>query len=113
MRSGLEAINIAARTIEAGCGDVFIAGGVESMSRAPLVLGKAESAFDRSQQIYDTSIGWRFTHPRMIEMGHTDPLGITAENVAKRYNVSREDQDAFAYESQQRWKRARRGAIRG
>ena len=104
--SGLEAINIAARTIEAGGGDVFIAGGVESMSRAPLVVGKAESAYDRGQQIYDTSIGWRFTHPRMIEMGHTDALGITAENVAKRYNISREDQDAFAYESQQRWKRA-------
>ena len=104
--SGLEAINIAARTIEAGVADVIIAGGVESMSRAPLVMGKAESAYDRTQQIYDTSIGWRFTHPRMIEMGHTDALGITAENVAKQHSVSRADQDAFAYESQQRWKRA-------
>ena len=104
--SGLEAINIAARTIEAGCGDVFIAGGVESMSRAPYVLSKSESAYGRTQELYDTSIGWRFTHPRMDEMGHTDPLGITAENVAKQHGVSREDQDAFALESQRRWKAA-------
>ncbi len=101
--SGLEAVNIAARCIESGCGDVFIAGGVESMSRAPLVIGKAESAYARTQALYDTSIGWRFTHPRMEQMGHTDPLGITAEHVARDHGISREDQDAFALRSQQRW----------
>ena len=101
--SGLEAINISARMIEANHGDVFIAGGVESMSRAPYVLGKSEAAFGRAQELYDTSIGWRFIHKRMQEMGHTDTLGITAENVAKRYGISREDQDKFALQSQQRW----------
>ena len=101
--SGLEAINIASRMIEAGQGDVFIAGGVESMSRAPYVLGKSESAYGRVQELYDTSIGWRFVHKRMEEMGHTDPLGITAENVARNYGISREDQDLFALESQRRW----------
>jgi 3-oxoadipyl-CoA thiolase len=101
--SGLEAVNIAARMIESGHGDVFIAGGVESMSRAPYVLSKSATAYGRSQELHDTSIGWRFVHPRMDEMGHTDPLGITAENVAKRYEVSREDQDLFALSSQQRW----------
>ena len=101
--SGLEAINIAARMIEANHGDVFLAGGVESMSRAPYVMGKSETAYGRAQEMYDTSIGWRFVHPRMNEMGHTDPLGITAENVARQYDVSREDQDAFALQSQQRW----------
>ena len=101
--SGLEAVNIAARMIESGHGDVFIAGGVESMSRAPYVLSKSATAYGRSQELHDTSIGWRFVHPRMDEMGHTDPLGITAENVAKRYDVSREDQDLFALSSQQRW----------
>jgi 3-oxoadipyl-CoA thiolase len=101
--SGLEAVNIAARMIESGHGDVFIAGGVESMSRAPYVLSKSATAYGRAQELHDTSIGWRFVHPRMDEMGHTDPLGITAENVAKRYAVSREDQDLFALASQQRW----------
>ncbi|MAB28868.1 MAG: acetyl-CoA C-acyltransferase [Planctomycetaceae bacterium] len=101
--SGLEAINIASRMIEADHGDVFIAGGVESMSRAPYVLGKSETAFGRAQELYDTSIGWRFVHPRMKEMGHTDPLGITAENVARAHAISREDQDEFALQSQQRW----------
>ncbi len=101
--SGLEAVIVAARMIEAGHGDVFIAGGVESMSRAPYVLGKAESSYGRTQELYDTSIGWRFTNPRMAELGHTDALGVTAENVAKRHGVSREDQDRFALRSQQRW----------
>lgn len=101
--SGLEAVNIAARMIESGHGDVFIAGGVESMSRAPYVLSKSPTAYGRGQELHDTSIGWRFIHDRMDEMGHTDPLGITAENVAKRYGVSREDQDLFALASQQRW----------
>ncbi len=101
--SGLEAINIASRMIEANHGDIFIAGGVESMSRAPYVMSKADSAYGRAQELYDTSIGWRFVHKRMKEMGHTDPLGITAENVARRYQISREDQDLFALQSQQRW----------
>lgn len=101
--SGLEAVNIAARMIEAGSGDVFVAGGVESMSRAPYVLSKAESSYGRMQEIFDTTIGWRFVNPRMAEMGHTDSLGITAENVAKRYGVTRADQDRFALLSQQRW----------
>ena len=101
--SGLEAITIAARMIEADHGDVFIAGGVESMSRAPLVMSKAETAFDRTQQIYDTSIGWRFINPRLAEMHHPHGMGETAENVARKHNISREDQDRFALQSHQRW----------
>jgi len=104
--SGLEAVNLAARMIEADHGDVFIAGGVESMSRAPLVLSKSETAYGRAQELYDTSIGWRFTNPRMVELGHTDSLGMTAENVARQHGISREVQDAFALASQQRWKAA-------
>ena len=99
--SGLEAVNLAARMIEADHGDVFIAGGVESMSRAPLVLSKSETAYGRAQELYDTSIGWRFTNPRMVELGHTDSLGMTAENVARLHGISREDQDVFALASQQ------------
>lgn len=101
--SGLEAINIAARMIEADHGDVFIAGGVESMSRAPMVVSKAESAFDRGQQIYDTSIGWRFINPKLSELHHPYAMGETAENVARQHNISRADQDAFALSSQQKW----------
>ena len=104
--SGLESINIAARMIEANHGDVFIAGGVESMSRAPLVLSKAESGYDRGQQIYDTSIGWRFINPKLSALHHPYPMGETAENVARNYGISRVDQDAFAHRSQQRWKAA-------
>lgn len=101
--SGLEAINIAARMIETNHGDAFIAGGVESMSRAPLVISKAETAFDRTQQIYDTSIGWRFINPRLAEMYHPYAMGETAENVARKHNISRDDQDQFALQSQLRW----------
>lgn len=104
--SGLDAINIAARMIEADHGDVFIAGGVESMSRAPLVMSKAESAFDRNQRIYDTSIGWRFVNPELSKLHHPYGMGETAENVARDYKVSREDQDTFALWSQQKWARA-------
>ena len=104
--SGLEAINIAARMIEADHGDVFIAGGVESMSRAPLVMSKAESAFDRNQQIYDTSIGWRFINPKLSELHHPFSMGETAENVARDHQISRTDQDAFALWSQQKWAHA-------
>lgn len=110
--SGLEAINIAARMIEANHGDVFIAGGVESMSRAPLVLSKADSAYARNQEIFDTSIGWRFVNPKLAALYHPYPMGETAENVARKYNISRTDQDEFAFRSQQRWAQAHaRGAF--
>ncbi|MEZ6233169.1 MAG: acetyl-CoA C-acyltransferase [Phycisphaerales bacterium] len=101
--SGLEAVNIAARMIEAGHGDVFVAGGVESMSRAPYVLSKGESPYARDQTLQDTTIGWRFVNPRLAEMHHPHSMGQTAENVARRHGVSREDQDRFALQSQQRW----------
>lgn len=104
--SGLDAINIAARMIEADHGDVFISGGVESMSRAPYVLSKSETAFGRSQEIYDTSIGWRFINPKLSEIHHPYPMGETAENVARKYNISRENQDQFAFSSQQKWAKA-------
>ncbi len=111
--SGLEAINIAARMIEANHGDVFIAGGVESMSRAPLVLSKAENAFDRSQQIHDTSIGWRFINPKLSEMYYPYSMGETAENVASKHQVSRDEQDQFALQSQQRWHAAHKAGSFG
>lgn len=101
--SGLEAINIAARMIEANHGDVFIAGGVESMSRAPLVVSKAQTAFDREQELVDTSIGWRFINPKLAAMHHPFSMGQTAENVAKKHGISREDQDRFAIGSQRKW----------
>src|SRR4051812_14360110 len=101
--SGLQAINDAARAIKAGEGDVFIAGGVESMTRAPFVMAKPSEAWPRGEQtLYDTTIGWRFTNPRLAEMYYPYSMGETAENVAERWNVSREDQDAFAAESQKR-----------
>jgi 3-oxoadipyl-CoA thiolase len=107
--SGLEAINIAARMIEAGgAGEVFIAGGVESMTRAPFVFGKTESEFDRSPPtIYDTTIGWRFTNPKLATMHHPYSMGETAENVARKYNIAREEQDRFALWSQQKWAAAK------
>ncbi len=104
--SGLEAINIAARMIEADHGDVFIAGGVESMSRAPYVLSKAQTAFGRSQELHDTSIGWRFINPKLAQMYPPYPMGETAEHVARKYQISREDQDQFALQSQQKWGKA-------
>ncbi len=104
--SGLEAVNIAARLIEAGMGEVFIAGGVESMTRAPLVMGKAAEAWQRSAELFDTTIGWRFTNPRLAKLHHPYSMGETAENVAQQHHILREDQDRFALESQQRCKRA-------
>lgn len=101
--SGLDAINIAARMIDAGAGDVMIAGGVESMSRAPFVVAKSTSAFSRNAEMYDTTIGWRFTNKKLADMHHPYGMGETAENVARKYDISREDQDKFAYESQQKW----------
>ncbi len=105
--SGLEAINVAARMIEGNCGDVIVAGGVESMSRAPFVMAKGQTAFDRRFQMHDTTIGWRFTNPKLSEMYHPYSMGETAENVANQWNISREDQDAFAWNSQQKWKAAK------
>ena len=100
--SGMDAVLMAARQIKAGEGDLFIAGGVESMSRAPLVIPKADSAFSRRAEIYETSLGWRFVNPKMEEMYGIDSMGETAENVAEEFNISRADQDAFALRSQQR-----------
>ena len=106
--SGLEAMNLAARMIEADHGDVFIVGGTESMSRAPFAMAKSETAFARTPEVYDTTIGWRFTNARLAELYHPYSMGGTAENVARTYGVSREDQDAFALESQTRWAAAKR-----
>ena len=101
--SGLQAINTAAHAIQAGEGQVYVAGGVESMTRAPYVLGKMESAFARGEmKLQDTTLGWRFINPRMAEMHHPYSMGETAENVAEKHKVSREDQDAFALESHRR-----------
>nr|WP_312310703.1 3-oxoadipyl-CoA thiolase [Stenotrophomonas indicatrix] len=100
--SGLDAIGTVARGIAAGELRLAIAGGVESMSRAPFVMGKATSPFARDQQIEDTTMGWRFINPRLRELHGVETMGQTAENVAERYGVSREDQDAFALRSQQR-----------
>ncbi len=106
--SGLEAVNIAARMIEAGHGEVFIAGGVESMSRAPFVFAKTESAWDRQPPVvYDTTIGWRFTNPLLAAKHYPYSMGETAENVARKYNISREEQDRFALWSQQKWAAAK------
>ncbi len=109
--SGLEAINIAARMIEADHGDVFIAGGVESMSRAPLVVSKAQTAFDREQELVDTSIGWRFVNPKLAAMHHPYSMGQTAENVAQSHRVSREDQDRFSLKSHQKWAAANKAGL--
>jgi len=98
--SGMEAIVIAARSIKAGEADLIIAGGVESMSRAPFVMGKATEAFSRNAQVYDTTIGWRFINKKMEELYGTDSMIETAENLAEDYEISRDDQDLFAYQSQ-------------
>ena len=100
--SGLQAVNSAAQAIQTGMGDTFVAGGVESMTRAPFVLGKADSAFSRNVNMHDTTIGWRFINPKLSAMHHPYSMGETAENVAGKYGVSRADQDAFALRSQQR-----------
>lgn len=104
--SGLEAVAQAARAIRCGEADLVIAGGVESMSRAPFVMGKAETAFSRSAKIEDTTIGWRFVNPQMQAAYGIDSMPETAENVATDFGVSRDDQDAFALRSQQRCKAA-------
>ena len=101
--SGMDAIGLAARSIKAGEAGLMIAGGVESMSRAPFVMPKAESAFSRSNAVYDTTIGWRFINPMMKKLYETHSMPQTADNVAADFNISRADQDAFALRSQQRW----------
>ncbi len=100
--SGMESVVQAARAISLGEADLVIAGGVESMSRAPFVVPKADSAFPTNAEIASTTLGWRLVNPRMTAMGHTDALGITAENVADEHGISRTDQDAFALRSQSR-----------
>jgi 3-oxoadipyl-CoA thiolase len=102
--SGLEAINCAARAVKLGEGDFYLAGGVESMSRAPWVVGKPEQGLPRGEQtMHDTTLGWRFVNPRMAELGvSTESMGETGENVAERYGIGREDQDAFALRSHRR-----------
>jgi acetyl-CoA C-acetyltransferase len=102
--SGLSAVVAACHAVRAGDGELFVAGGVESMSRAPLVTAKPERAYPRGNQtMWDTTLGWRFPNPRMEEMFPLESMGETGENVADRWQVSREDQDAFALESQRRW----------
>lgn len=98
--SGLSAIIHANRAIKAGDGDIFIAGGVEHMTRGPYAIAKPSSAFGNDAKMYDTSFGWRFVNPKMKELYGTDGMGETAENLVEKYNISREDQDAFAYRSQ-------------
>jgi acetyl-CoA acetyltransferase family protein len=102
--SGLQAVVAAAHAIAYGDGEVFVAGGVESMTRAPLVMAKPSAAFPRGEQtLHDTTLGWRFTNPRLADAYYPYSMGETAENVVERCGVSREDQDAFALSSQQRW----------
>lgn len=105
--SGLSAIIQANRAIKAGDGDLFISGGVENMTRGPYVIAKPSSAFGNDSKMYDSSFGWRFINPKMHEMYGTDGMGNTAENLVEKYNISREDQDAFAYWSQMKATKAR------
>ncbi|NHB59995.1 3-oxoadipyl-CoA thiolase [Photorhabdus sp. RW14-46] len=106
--SGMDAISIGARAIKAGEADLIIAGGVESMSRAPFVMGKAETPFSREANgLHDTTIGWRFINPQMAELYGVDSMPETAENVAETFGISRQDQDLFAFRSQQKAKAAR------
>ena len=105
--SSLEAISQGTRSIKAGEANMIIAGGVESMSRSPLVMSKSTKAFDRNVQLYDTTIGWRFINKKMQEKFGVDSMPQTAENLAQKYKISREDQDQFAYESQRKYDEAR------
>ena len=105
--SGMAAVVNAARAVRLGDGDLYLAGGVEQMTRAPYALSKAAQPFGRTQELFDTSLGWRFVNPKMKAKYGIDAMGQTAENVAERYGISREDQDAFALRSQQRAAAAR------
>lgn len=104
--SGLQAIMDATRAIQCGDGDIYIAGGVESMTRAPFVMAKAESPYQRKVEIFDTSIGWRFINDRLSELYHPYSMGETAENVAERWSISREEQDEFSFKSQEKYQAA-------
>jgi acetyl-CoA acyltransferase len=105
--SSLDALSVASRAIKSGEADLMIVGGVESMSRAPFVMGKADAAFSRKAEIFDTTIGWRFINPAIKAAFGVDSMPETAENVAAEFHVTRADQDAFAYRTQQRWGAAR------
>jgi acetyl-CoA acyltransferase len=109
--SSLDAVGIAARAIKSGEANLIIAGGVESMTRAPFVMGKADSAFSRAAKIEDTTMGWRFVNPLMKAQYGIDSMPETAENVAREFNVNRADQDAFALRSQQRWAKAHAAGV--
>jgi 3-oxoadipyl-CoA thiolase len=100
--SGMSAAVNAARAIQVGAGDIYVAGGVEHMTRGPWVLSKSSTPFGRDQQLYDSSFGWRFINPKLDELYGTDPMGMTAENLAELHNISREDQDKFAVWSQEK-----------
>lgn len=107
--SGLQAIANTSMEIRSGNGDLYIAGGVESMSRAPFVMAKSDTAFGRVPEIYDTTIGWRFTNPALASMYYPYVMGETAENVAEKWQISRLEQDEFAYQSQEKWQKAHSG----
>ena len=109
--SGMDAVGTAFRAIRAGEMDLVLAGGVESMSRAPYVMGKADSAFGRGQKIEDTTIGWRFVNPLMKKQYGIDSMPETAENVAEQFGISREDQDLFALRSQEKAARAQAAGV--
>ncbi len=104
--SSMDAVSIGARAIKSGEADLVLAGGVESMTRAPFVMGKADSAFSRNAQVFDTTIGWRFVNPLLKAKYGVDSMPETAENVAQDFHISRVDQDAFSYRTQQRWAQA-------
>jgi len=109
--SGMDGVGMAARGIRAGDCDLVVAGGVESMSRAPFVMPKPDAAFSRRAEVFDTTIGWRFVNPKMEAAYGIDSMPQTADNVAAQYGVSRADQDAFAARSQERWQRAREAGV--
>jgi len=109
--SGLDAVGLGARAIRSGDQDMVIAGGVESMSRAPFVMPKAANAFSRANTVFDTTIGWRFPNPKMHAQYGTDSMPQTADNVAADYDINRADQDAFAARSQERWEAAHKAGV--
>lgn len=110
--SGLDAVIYAGAKIKSGLSDLVLAGGVESMSRAPYVMSKGETPFDKGIKLFDTTLGWRFVNPQLAQRYGSDPLGITAENVAQQYRISREDQDNFALKSQQKaWRAIENGRL--
>ncbi|KAA9331276.1 acetyl-CoA C-acyltransferase [Hymenobacter busanensis] len=104
--SGLQSIIDATRAVRSGDGDVYLAGGSESMTRAPFVMAKSETAFGRDFTAHDTTLGWRFVNPKLAKLHHPYSMGETAENVAKQYGITREEQDQFAFESQRRYQKA-------